>query len=283
MSESSISAQRERLTACGYEFFIDPIAANMPDANPMPARAAVAAELCETAVQVTLAESPPISDLDLGQFGAYRYDSSRSTIWIRRPALEPAWQIEALRGPVLLHALALCGVFVLHASAARSPCGSLVAFTAQSGVGKSTLARIAKDLGWERVADDLLPIARRDGCIVALPHLPQPKLTARQQYPADAESAVLLTALIQLGRGAKSSLEPLTSRGAADLLLASTVATRVFAARSLVAHLAFAGSLAAEVAAGKLLVARVITADRPWDIAGAVREAIEATAASLIR
>jgi hypothetical protein len=123
----------------------------------------VAAELCEIPVQVTLAEAPPISDLDIGQFGAYRYDASRATVWIRRPAQEPAWQIEALREPVLLHALAQLGVFVLRASAARTPAGALVAFTANSGVGKSTLARVPAERGWRRVGDDLLPIAIREG------------------------------------------------------------------------------------------------------------------------
>ncbi len=281
MSLSPAGVYATKLAACGYEFSIAPDLAEMPGPGPMTARAPVPAELCEMPVQVTLAEAPPISDLDLGQFGAYRYDASRATVWIRRPALELAWQIEALRGPVLLHALAQRGVFVLHASAAISPGGSLVAFTAHSGVGKSTLARVATDLGWERVADDMLPITERAGRIVALPHLPQPKLTEGQQYPADAAPSVPLAALIQLQRGPQSSFQPLASREAADLLLASTVATRVFAGRSLAAHLAFAGNLATGVTAGRLLVARAITADRPWDIGGAVAETLGIVASRL--
>lgn len=249
----------------------------------MAARAPVAAELCEMPIQVTLAEAPPLSDLDLGKFGAYRYDASRATIWIRRPALDPAWQIEALRGPVLLHALAQCGVFVLHASAIRTPGGALVAFTAQSGVGKSTLARVAADQGWVRVADDLLPIADRDGRLVALPHLPQPKLTALQQYPSDAAPAVPLAALIHLERGPQAQFKPLASRDAADLLLSSTVATRVFAGRSLAAHLAFTAGVAEAVSAGRLLVAHLITEDRPADVSGAVAETLALVAARLTR
>lgn len=253
----------------------------MPQCSPMPARAPVAAELCEIPIQVTLAEAEPLSDLDIGQFGAYRFDASRATVWIRRPALEPAWEIEALRGPVLLHALAQQGVFVLHASAVLQAGGQLIAFTAQSGVGKSTLARVAADLGWQRIGDDLLPIARRDGRIVALPHLPQPKLTAGQQYPATAMPALPLAALIQLERGAAAKMQYLMSREAADLLLASTVATRVFAAGSLAAHLAFAGNLAADVAAGRLLAARMTMAERPQDIDRAVAETLEILATEL--
>jgi hypothetical protein len=263
-----------KLAACGYEFSIAPDLSDMPDPGPMPARAPVAAELCEIPVQVTLAEAPPISDLDIGQFGAYRYDASRATVWIRRPALQPAWQIEALRGPVLLHALAQRGVFVLHASAVVTPGGALVAFTADSGVGKSTLARVAADLGWQRVGDDMLPIAVRDGQVVALPHFPQPKLTDSQQYPTDAPQALPLAALMQLARGALAAFESLTPRQGADLVLASTVATRVFAGRTLASHLAFTAHLADIVTTGQLLVGRLRVADRPGNVAGAAAEAL---------
>ena len=276
-----VGADGPFLAACGYAFKIDPVSANTPQSDSMLARAPVAAELCEIPLQVTLAEAPPLSDLDIGQFGAYRFDADRATVWIRRPALEPAWQIEALRGPVLLHALAQRGVFVLHASAARQPGGPLIAFTANSGVGKSTLAQAAADLGWERVGDDLLPIAERAGHFVALPHFPQPKLADNAQYPADAAPSLPLAALIQLKRGAAASFEPLAPRQAADLLLTSTVATRVFAGRSLTAHLALAARFAAEVRAGRLLVGCMTMPDRPNDVGAAAGETLAAVAAAL--
>ena len=281
LSVSMVAVESGVLAACGYAFKVDSVSADMPESDSMLARAPVVAELCEIPVQVTLAEAPPLSDLDLGQFGAYRFDGDRATVWIRRPALEPAWQIEALRGPVLLHALAQRGVFVLHASAARQPGGPLIAFTANSGVGKSTLAQAAADLGWERVGDDLLPIAERAGHFVALPHFPQPKLADNQQYPTDAAPLLPLAALVQLERGAAASFQPLAPRKAADLLLASTVATRVFASRSLAAHLALAAHFAGEVSAGRLVVGCMTMPDRPKDVRGAAGETLAALAAAL--
>jgi hypothetical protein len=265
----------QSLAACGHEFKIDPVAANMPESSSMVTRAPLTAELCETPVGVTISEAWPLSDLDLGEFGAYRYDAGRATVWIRRPALEPDWEPEALTGPVLLHALAQRGVFVLHASAARPPGGPLIAFTAESGAGKSTLARMATEIGWQRVGDDLLPLAERDGQIVALPHLRQPKLADSQQYPSVAPRALVLSGLIHVGRGTKTRFERMSAREAADLCLVSTVATRVFASLSLAAHLAFTARLADAVAAGSLIAGRLTVADRPDDVAGAALEALE--------
>ncbi len=281
LSVSMVGVESRFLAACGYAFKIDPVSANMPQSDSLLARPPVVAELCEIPVQVTLAEAPPLSDLDIGQFGAYRFDASRSTVWIRRPAQQSAWQIEALRGPLLLHALAQRGVFVLHASAARQRGGPLIAFTANSGVGKSTLAQAAADFGWERVGDDMLPIAERAGRFVALPHLPQPKLADNQQYPADAAPSLPLAALIQLERGATASFKPLAPRKAADLLLASTVATRVFAGRSLTAHLALAAHCAGEVSAGRLIVGCMTMPHRPNDVRAAAGETLAALAAAL--
>ena len=176
---------------------------------------------------------------------------------------------------MLLHALAQLGVFVVHASAARTPGGALVAFTANSGVGKSTLARVAAERGWQRVGDDLLPIAIREGQVVALPHFPQPKLADSQQYPTNAPQALPLAALMHLSRGRAAHLEGLAPRQTADLVLASTVATRVFASRSLASHLAFAAQLANAATAGRLVVGRLTVADRPGEVAGAAGEALE--------
>lgn len=282
MAVSLDGVRGQVLAACGHEFTIAADAAHMPDSGPMLARAPVAAELCEVPVQVTLAEAPPLSDLDLGQFGAYRFDASRGAIWIRRPALDPAWQLEALCGPVLLHALAQRGVFVVHASAVRRPGGPLVAFTADSGVGKSTLARVAAASGWQRVADDLLPVAQKGGRIVALPHLPQPKLDASQQYPPDAPPAMPLAALVKLVRGTVAAFDRLAPREAADLMLASTIATRVFTGRSLASHLALAACLADEVTAGRLVVGCLTVAHCQVDATGAAGGALKLMQAALV-
>lgn len=271
------------LKACGIEVRV------YPDETGMPAWTGVGAaqprvadaELAETRVRLAVSDSPPLTDLDIGEFGAYRFDASRSAAWMLRPARSPQWQHEALWGPVLLHALAHRGVHVLHASAALTPTGHLVAFVADSGVGKSTLASNSAALGWRRVSDDLLPIARHEGAFVALPHLHQPKLSDREQYPADAPAILPLRMLIHLRRGEECALQPATPREALDLLLANTVATRSYSAQSLAAHLALAQSMAIAASGPELRICRGQIATRPTDIEGAVREMLDLVARTI--
>lgn len=60
------------------------------------------------------------------------------------------------------------GFFPLHASAV-SIAGRCVAFTADSGGGKSTLAAALSQQGFEHVCDDTLVLSSSDGGIVAVP------------------------------------------------------------------------------------------------------------------
>ena len=271
------------LKACGIEVRV------YPDETGMPAWTSVGAaqprvadaELAETRVRLAVSDSPPLTDLDIGEFGAYRFDASRSAAWVLRPARSAQWQHEALWGPVLLHALAHRGVHVLHASAAMTPAGQLVVFVADSGVGKSTLARISAALGWRRVSDDLLPIACHQGAFVALPHLHQPKLSEQDQYPANAPAAVPLRMLIHLRRGEECALQPATPREALDLLLANTVATRSYSAQSLAAHLGFAQAMATAAGGPDLRICRGWIASRPSDVEGAVREFLDLVAGTI--
>jgi ABC-type dipeptide/oligopeptide/nickel transport system ATPase subunit len=62
-----------------------------------------------------------------------------------------------------------------------------VAFTTDSGVGKSTLARVATDLGWQRVGDDLLPIAGRTRTISF--NAASNRCTAISYHPGDMPRA----------------------------------------------------------------------------------------------
>lgn len=243
----------------------------MPESLASPVRW-VDAELAETRVRLAVTDHPPLTDLDIGDFGAYRFDASRDAAWILRPAVRPDWQDEALWGPLLLHALAHRGIYVLHASAAITPAGQLVAFVADSGVGKSTLARIAHGLGWQRVSDDLLPVAQVHGEIVALPQLHQPKLAAADQYPLDAPATVTLRMLVHLKRGDACALQSAAPRDALDILLANTVASRTYAAQTLAEHLAFtrAMTIAADGPGLKICHGRI--ASRPADIEGAAGE-----------
>lgn len=234
----------------------------------------VIAELCETPVQVSVSEAAPLFDLDLSQFGAYRFDEQNSRFAVLRAAKTPELGREAVLGPLLLHALAHRRIFVMHASALQRVDASAVLFTANSGVGKSTLARTAQSSGWRRIADDLLPIAAKNGKAWVLPHLPQPKLAAEEQYPVDAPAALPLAGFVEIRRGAASALKRLGPAATLERVLRSTVATRVFSNTSLRAHLQFCRQMASAVAQGDLLAAELTIADRPEDIPGAVSEAL---------
>ena len=99
----------------------------------------------------------------------------------------------ALGAPLAL-ALALRGTYLLHASALRRSDGAVLALSADSGAGKSTLAAAAgrhPELALTRVADDQLPV-RLGRLPAALPHFPQLKLAAADQYPRGQPNLVPL-------------------------------------------------------------------------------------------
>jgi len=99
------------------------------------------------------------------------------------PGTRPAVVAAAALGPPLVLALALQGVFCLHASAV-SDTRRVVGFVGSSGSGKSTLARSLSELTqprWQLVADDVLAVSVEQGHAVALPQFPQLKLSAAAQ------------------------------------------------------------------------------------------------------
>ncbi|MGE4071681.1 MAG: hypothetical protein AB7E72_10945 [Lysobacterales bacterium] len=264
-----------QISAAGYRFRHAPELLSGTAAVAPAFGTALAAELCETPVRVAVAEAAPIFDLELAQFGAYRFDAASSRYAVLREADSPQLTREALEGPVLLHALAHHRVYVVHASALKGEDGKALLFCAPSGIGKSTFARVAQALGWQRLADDLLPLARTsDGGIQALPHLQQPKLLSAEQYPADAARALPLAAFIELRRGSVAGIRRLAGAEVLARVLRHSVATRIYASACLAAHLDFCASCAAEAGWGLLRVAELTVAVRPDDIGGAVQEAL---------
>ncbi|MCC6592916.1 MAG: hypothetical protein IT479_06535 [Xanthomonadales bacterium] len=229
-------------------------------------------EILETELDMGFREHGADCWLDLGEFGCYRLDDAG--IGIAREAVSEAYATEALMGPVLLHALARHGVYVLHASASTSPQGRLYAFIATSGVGKSTIARHSEAHGWSRVADDLLPVRLAAGAIEARPHLPQPKLDAACQYPPGASVSPELAGIVQLSRGPALSLRKLDAGELMRLVIESTVASRTFTSAMLARHLAFARGVAECLSSGRLRGFALQLADRPGDVDAAVFEAL---------
>lgn len=165
-----------------------------------------------------------------------------------------------LLGPGLPLALALQGRYCLHASALAGPRGAL-ALLGDSGAGKSTLARLLDgEQGFQRIADDALPIAVHGGRPVALPAFPQLKLPRDAQWspPPGGEESLPLAGLIALDvrSGAAErvgvGLQPLGAREAAALVLHHTMAGRLLDAPRLGAQLAFAAAVAERVPAWRL-------------------------------
>lgn len=157
---------------------------------------------------------------------------------------------EVLLGPALLLQLAWRSAFALHAGAVQMN-GSVVAFCAESGVGKSTLAGgfQGEDLA---VADDLLPI-RLDPDPVALPRFPQFKWPAERQYPLAAPVSLPLRAVCLLTPEPAETAASYISAQALDLphsalaLVRHTVASRLFPPELLQSHLDFCRDLATAV------------------------------------
>lgn len=157
----------------------------------------------------------------------------------------------ALVGPALTLALALQGTFCLHASGVETAAG-VFAFAGDSGAGKSTLARLLEaspELGWRRVADDVLPVEPGDGRRpAARPDFPQLKLAAGEQPWLSGRSSLPLAAVFLLRPPSrKTRLARASARSAMLAHVRHTVAARLFDARLLDRHLGFAASLAERV------------------------------------
>lgn len=155
---------------------------------------------------------------------------------------------EILIGPALVLALALRGVWSLHASAAMFR-DCLVVFLGESGQGKSTLASYLSDPGggdWSRVADDILPMTVHSR-VDAWPHFPQLKVSPDSQPgPALPEQIpVSRICLLKNAEGGESAGLRLLERGrAVQVLVGQTAGARLFDQRLLAGHLAFASEVA---------------------------------------
>lgn len=163
------------------------------------------------------------------------------------------------QGPVEVLARAMRGQFCLHASAVQVPGAGVVAFVGESGVGKSTLARLIHEAtggGWQRVADDILPVRFAGRGMTVDPSFPQPKLQPYEQFRRTSDSGPLVLVAV-------CCLEPTTgddtvsSRRATGIesvaiVAGNTMGARLFDRRLLAAHLEFCAGLAARLPVRKL-------------------------------
>ena len=178
---------------------------------------------------------------------------------------------EALLGPALVLALAMRSTWSLHSSAAMFKTQN-IAFVGESGRGKSTLAAYLDSAGWQRVADDILPVTFEETGVQSWPHFPQlklppdkqPGLNFPEQLPLDR-----ICVLASTDENAEPELELLPPNQAIQVLLSHTAGTRLFDPKLLEKHLNFCAQ-----AAEKLPVYRLAYPHRS-DALPAVKELLE--------
>ena len=179
---------------------------------------------------------------------------------------------ELLFGPATMLALALRGTYALHASAVRCR-ERAVAFVGPSGAGKSTLAALlaAGDLGWERLADDILPFAVAGTAALARPAFPQLKLAPGEQWDRQRPESLPLAAIYRVAPPADetSRIEPLRGAEALAVLAKHSVASALFGRELLRRH------LAALAAAGRGLRIGELHYPRRTDVAPSVRALLQ--------
>jgi hypothetical protein len=254
------------LDACGHRFVVED--STTPERQPTRRRiASVPAMFGDLPMRADLFETEDGIEIDLGEFGAFAAGAgARGELKVLRWPLRESLRDEFLYGPVLLSALAHWRIFALHASAFRvgGDDAPVVAVIAPSGTGKSTLARAAFRRGWERLSDDLLPtVVGIDAGLFVLPHFPQLKLPADQQYSRDRPARIALDALVVLERSDAIETAALSPKDTMHTVLTSTISSRLFPPAELQEHLRFATTLAGASARGALTTLRLRVRNDP--------------------
>lgn len=196
--------------------------------------------------------------------GVGRFGVARDGGWISlADAAQPedsAGLAETVLGPMMIVALALRGVWCLHASAVELD-GEAVAFVGESGAGKSTLARALPELSpaFRCAADDVLPVTLEAGPPRVLPHFPQLKYGPDRQPGPGVPASLPLAAIYLLepvAAAAEAAVEGLAGYAAALALVRHTVAARLFTADLLRRHVELCAGLASRVPVRRLLYPR---------------------------
>jgi hypothetical protein len=163
---------------------------------------------------------------------------------------------QILLGPVIVLALALRGVWSLHASVAIFN-DNLILFLGESGQGKSTLAAyLANNEGWRLAADDILPVSMGVESVMAWPHFPQLKLPMQAQPgPGLPEQLPIgkVCVLSDAGVDEMPGLELLPASQAVQVWLGHTAGTRLFNPDLLSKHLVFCSRAAEQVPVRRLM------------------------------
>ncbi len=212
-----------------------------------------------------------LSVTELGRFAIDR-GGRRITFDRDRDSGDDTGFIEMALGPSLNLALALQGVFCLHASAVEVG-GEVLAFLGVSGAGKSTLARALPALSGGRfrcVADDALPVTLDAGTARALPRFPQLKYPPGRQPGATAAPSLPLAGIYLLDTSPRRKadeastlagaggvrVEPVTGIEAVLALVRHTHSARLFSRELLRRHTDCCTALASRIPVRRLVYPR---------------------------
>ncbi|MBN1304054.1 MAG: hypothetical protein JXA13_06430 [Anaerolineales bacterium] len=160
---------------------------------------------------------------------------------------------DVLLGPALVLALAMRGVWSLHASAVFFEDKGMYVFLGESGAGKSTLAAFlgaGKNSDWKLAADDILPAAMQKSCVYCWPHYPQLKAPLGGQPGTRLpESLEIYKILMIVPAKAADSLEveALPARQRAPVIIGHTAGTRMFPETLLGKHLEFCARVSEQI------------------------------------
>lgn len=195
---------------------------------------------------VTYWRQHSLGQIDIGGDAVCQIDLQQQKICLlNEKSFDQQLNIEVVTGPALIVLLALKGVFCLHASAVATDIGN-IAFVAESGVGKSTLA-MHHGTGWQQLADDILPITRTDPalCMQAFPQLKLANCVPEQRFP-EMPSVDLI---VRLSSQQVNQIEfrKLPRREALLEVVRHTVASKMFDADLLHAQMQFAQQLSQAV------------------------------------
>ncbi len=197
--------------------------------------------------RVSLEAGPEGALIDIEGFGRYSLSTDGSIISLRELTAPPAPDLleECTLGAPLLVGLALRGCWFLHASAVVVD-GRAIVFAGPSGAGKSTLAaRLDREAGCRRIADDLLGLRQSDGIVEAWPAFPQLKLPKASQPKPSRAVVGTIHILRPAAPGERFNTRVIEKSEKLLALVRHSVSTRLFPAGVLSRHLRFCHAAAA--------------------------------------
>jgi hypothetical protein len=118
---------------------------------------------------VSLADGGALPEIVISDTGRFTIDAAARRIdhWAPSPVDRAAVALDLI-GVVLPYAMHRDGLWCMHASAVLTP-GGVVAFVAERGTGKSTLAAAAVQAGCALVADDVVVLRDMKGMLTVTP------------------------------------------------------------------------------------------------------------------